>query len=58
MCVYMCMCVLLGKRGGLGLSQEASPFRNSTEESSPWPVHVAATNYRDCVCVCVCVRGC
>lgn len=34
------------------LSWEASPFRNSTEESTPWLVRVAATNYRDCVCVC------
>ena len=54
MCVCVCVCVCaLG--GRLGLSREASPFRNSTEESSPWPVHVAATNYRDCECVCVCV---
>lgn len=45
---YVCVYVLLGERG---LSMEASRLRNSTEESPPWPVHVVATNYRDCVCV-------
>lgn len=38
------------KKGGGGL-------RNSTEESPPWPVHVAATNYRDCECLCVGAGG-
>lgn len=41
-----------------GLSWEASLPRNSTEESTPWLVHVAATNYRVHVREHVCERIC
>jgi len=47
---YVCV-LLTGKWVGLGA------LRNSTEESPPWPVHVAATNYRDCECLCVGAGG-